>query len=237
MALRSRSLLVAGFLVVAAICARLGVWQVHRLKERRAANAVALAARLSPVEDINGHTLDSSFIGRRVRVSGHYDHAHDMLIRGREYRGVPGVEVVSPLLSGTGQAAVLIQRGFLPAPDAVTADPGEFQEPGQVTVQGIALPMDSAGGAPLQRGRQTTWARLDRSALAQRLPYPIAPLYIRQTPDSALPQFPRRQEPPPLDDGPHLSYAIQWFAFSVIALVFAGVVLLRRGDEDRPAVR
>jgi cytochrome oxidase assembly protein ShyY1 len=32
-------------------------------------------------------------------------------------------------------------------------------------------------------------------------------------------------DPPPLDDGPHLSYAIQWFAFTLIALVFAGIML------------
>jgi cytochrome oxidase assembly protein ShyY1 len=35
-----------------------------------------------------------------------------------------------------------------------------------------------------------------------------------------------------LNDGPHLNYAIQWFAFAVIALVFAGVILNQgRGSE------
>jgi surfeit locus 1 family protein len=123
---------------------------------------------------------------------------------------------------------VLVNRGFVPAPDAVTADPGKVQEPGTVRVEGIALPLDSSGGAPLQRGRQTTWARLDRSSLASRLSYPVAPFYIRQVPDSSLPRFPRRLDPPALDDGPHLSYAIQWFAFATMALVFAGIVITRR---------
>jgi cytochrome oxidase assembly protein ShyY1 len=39
---------------------------------------------------------------------------------------------------------------------------------------------------------------------------------------------------PPLDDGPHLSYAIQWFIFSTIALVGYPLILRRhaRGRED-----
>jgi len=31
--------------------------------------------------------------------------------------------------------------------------------------------------------------------------------------------LPRRWPPPTFDDGPHLSYAIQWFSFALIALV------------------
>jgi surfeit locus 1 family protein len=61
--------------------------------------------------------------------------------------------------------------------------------------------------------------------LRTRLPYSIAPFVIRQAPDSVLSRFPRRLDPPELDDGPHLSYAIQWFAFTIIALVFAGIFL------------
>jgi surfeit locus 1 family protein len=218
-------MLVAGFLLVAAVCARLGVWQVSRLRERRAANAVALAARSAPVIQLNGRSLDRSSLNRRVIVHGRYDPDHEIVLRGREYRGVPGVEIVSPLLQRTGDTAILVNRGFLPAPDAVSADPRPVRESGLVEVEGIILALDSTGGAPLHRGETTTWFRLDRRAISKALPYPIAPVYIRQAPDSALPAFPRRLDPPPLDDGPHLSYAIQWFAFTLIALVFAGIML------------
>jgi surfeit locus 1 family protein len=64
------------------------------------------------------------------------------------------------------------------------------------------------------------------------MPYQLAPWYIRQSPDTALPRFPRRLEPLPLDDGPHLSYAIQWFAFAAMAIVFGAVIL--SGAKDRP---
>jgi surfeit locus 1 family protein len=163
--------------------------------------------------------------GREVSVMGRYDHEHDLVLRGKVYGGSPGVEVVTPLVLQEGRLAVLVNRGFLPTPDAVTAQTDSVREFGRVRVEGTALALPSGGGTPLDRGGYITWARLDREALAARLPYPIAPIYIRQSPDAALPRFPRRLEPLPIDDGPHLSYAIQWFSFAVMAIVFGGVIL------------
>ena len=230
---RSRLLVALAFLLAAAVCARLGVWQLGRLRERRAANAVALSARSAPPVRLAGSVGDSGVVNRRVLARGTYDHAHDIVIRGQVYRGVPGVEIVSPLvLADELNTAVLVNRGFVPAPDAVTVDPSTFKESGEQRVEGIAFPLDTVSGLPLRRGSLTTWARLDRDAIEAHLPYRIFPFYIRQTPDSALPRFPRRLDPPALDDGPHLNYAIQWFAFAVMAVVFGGIMArLKRGSH------
>jgi surfeit locus 1 family protein len=233
MSVRARVLLAILFLAVAAICARLGVWQVHRLRERRAANAVALSARSAPVVLLDGPSSAADPAGRRVRARGRYDHAHDIILRGNAYGGVPGVEIVSPLLLDGGRQVVLVNRGFVPTPDAVTVYPDSLWEPGERSVAGIALPIGPGGGAPLQRGGRTSWARLDLAALRDSLPYPISAFYIRQLPDPSLPRFPRRLDPPVLDDGPHLSYAIQWFAFAMMAIVFAGIVLMQGRERDK----
>jgi surfeit locus 1 family protein len=228
MVLQSRFGLSIAFLVIAVVCAALGIWQVRRLQERRAANALALAARLAPMVRLGQETPAGGLVNRRVRASGRYDHARDIVLRGRAHYGVPGVEVVSPLLVDGESTAILVNRGFVPAPDAVTVELDSLQEPGTAVVQGIALRIDSGSGSPLQRGRYTTWARLDLEALRRYLPYDIYPVYIRQQPDSSLPRVPRRLEAPPLNDGPHLSYAIQWFAFGIIAAAFAGVMYRSR---------
>jgi surfeit locus 1 family protein len=226
---RARVLLVLSFVIVSIVCARLGVWQVHRLRERRAANKELRAALTQPpVELVSGIRLTTDLVNRRVRAVGHYDHVHDVVLRGRAYQGVPGVEIVSPLVLSGGRSAVLVNRGFVPAPDATTADPDTLGEPGEVVVEGIALPMETGNGMPLEHAGRTTWARLDAGALRRLLSYSIGEIYLREFPDSTKRSFPRRLDPPPLDDGPHLSYSIQWFAFSLIALVFAGIVATRK---------
>jgi surfeit locus 1 family protein len=224
---RARVVLIAGLLGFAAIAVRLGIWQLHRRAERRATNAAALALRNAPELDVatrGGQPLAN----RRVRASGTYDRSHELVVRGQVLREVPGVVLVTPLrLAGAGDTAVLVERGFVPSPDAVTLPPeaAGLTEPGPQTVHGVALPLLAAAdsGAPLEHGGGTTWKRLDLRAIRARLPYPVLDAAIRQTPDSGLPRMPRRREPPALDDGPHLSYAIQWFAFAIIAVVFAGV--------------
>ena len=236
MSSRARLLLVAFFTLAAVVCSSLGVWQVDRLRERRAGNAVALQARsAAPVQLDDRTTGDSSLIERTVWAVGRYDPAHEVVLRGRSYRGAPGVEVVTPLVFDGGRTAVLVNRGFLPAPDAMTVEADSLREPGEVRVRGIALLVPSGNSAPLERSGRTTWARLDLEALGSRMPYSLAPIYIRQLPDPALPRFPRRLEAPVINDGPHLSYAIQWFAFSIMAVVF-GVIVWRQKrvrDEDK----
>ena len=234
---RSRLALSLLFVVVAVVCARLGLWQVSRLRERRAANAVAAQARAAPPIDLDRIDQEPSLAGRRARVRGRYDHAHDIVVWGREFQGVPGVELVSPLVLEGDSTAVLIDRGFIPSPDAVTIVADSFREPGRRAVEGLAVPIASGRGMPLTREGRTTWARLDYAALRALLPYRVSSFSILQSPDSAERGFPRRQPAPTLDDGPHLSYAIQWFAFTVIALVFAGVMARPQSGAAAPPTR
>jgi len=44
---------------------------------------------------------------------------------------------------------------------------------------------------------------------------------------TASTSVPARSPPQPLDEGPHLSYAIQWFSFATIAIVGTLVAVLR----------
>ena len=217
-------------LLAAAGFVRLGVWQLDRLHQRRAANAETMTARAAPPVTLTvGVSPPESLAERRVAAEGRYDQERDVIIRGEALQGSPGVFVVTPLLLGPEGPAVLVKRGFLPAPDAVTVNLEGLHEPGEVTVRGIALPVPSGSGAPIEHGGRTTWRRLDLAALRARLPYELLPVYIQQIPDSSLPRFPRRVAPAPIDEGPHLSYAIQWFLFAGMAGAFA-VLVVGRGE-------
>ncbi len=215
---------------------RLGFWQLERLRERRAANQLAAAARQAPPL-----RLPTDFGGlaeaedRRIEVAGRYDRANEILVRGQALNGLPGLHVVTPLRMEGTDTAVLVNRGFIPAPDAVTADTAGLDEAGPQVVRGIAIAMGTGHGQPIDRRGQITWARLDRQALSEQLPYPILPFSVLQSPDSSLPSLPRRLTPAPLDDGPHLNYAVQWFLFAALAVVFAVVVVARQGSRGRAA--
>ena len=236
MSSRARYVLVALFAAAAVACLLLGRWQVGRLQERRAANAAALARRSAAAVALAPGVQRppaAELAERRVTAAGTYDHAHELVLHGQVHAGTPGVVVVTPLRLQGSDTAVLVRRGFLPTPDAMHAPTAAPAEPGTVRVTGLAaaIPSTAGGGQPLERRGRTTWRYLDRAAL-RALPYPVLPVEIRQLPDSALPSFPRCVPAPALDDGPHLSYAFQWFAFAAMALVFAGI-FLRRGAAER----
>jgi len=227
---RSRVLLLVISLLTAVLFVRLGIWQLSRLDARRAGNRVAATARGGPVVDLN--RLGSAGGARenhRVLVQGRYDRTYEVVLRGHVYRELPGVEIVTPLRIEGSDSAVMVNRGFFPSPDATFADTDSLTEVGTVRVSGVALaiPVSSdSGGALVSNGRET-WRRLDLASLRARIPYPLLDVYILQSPDSGLPRYPIRLQPAPLTDGPHLSYAIQWFAFAVIAVGGGFIFALR----------
>jgi len=202
-------------LSIAALCVRLGVWQLHRLGERRERNAAIAAARaLPPVELPVRHLTPEILRERRTVARGAYDYDHERVWAGRTYEGVPGVALLTPLRLSDG-SAVFVDRGWVPSPDGMHVDHRRFREGDSAAVAGLAL--------PLPRGRGDA----DPDRLRDSLPYAVLPIVIRL--DGAAVPHPAglaRWPTPALDNGPHLSYAIQWFSFAAIAVV--GTVLLLR---------
>jgi surfeit locus 1 family protein len=212
-------------LAAAAVCARLGVWQLHRLRERRERNTTLLAARERPPLEVTRTLMPDSARGRRLHARGIYDYAHERLWRARTYQGVPGVALITPLRLADG-AAVLVDRGWAPSPDAYHVDQQAYREPDSAHVLGIGMP------APRARGD------VDPATLGEALPYPVLPFLIQLVPSdrrtAGPPDRPLRWPAPELTDGPHLSYAIQWFSFAVIILV-GSVALARSRGRGRGA--
>jgi surfeit locus 1 family protein len=243
MRLSRREVLAGVFaLLVAAVCVRLGFWQLDRLEQRRARNAALAAALAEPPVVLDEATVraieddPARFVNRRVAASGAYDPAGEVVLRGRVHDGRPGVHLATPLVL-EGGAAVLVLRGWVPSPDGASVDPRPYAEPGRRTVEGVlqAVPVTEDGGAPststANRVRTLTHRRLDLPSLRSRSPRPLLPLYLQQLPgpDSTRAVPPVRVPLPERSNGPHLSYAVQWFSFAAIALAgYAVLVLLPR---------
>lgn len=218
-------------LIAGGVCVRLGFWQLDRLAGRRAATATALGQRNRAA--VRFEALEGPAENRRVIVSGAYDFAREIVLRGRARDGVPGVEVVTPLRPLGSDTAVLVLRGYVPSADAISYDGAIHREPESATVAGIVMvvPDDPAGAAPSMRNKLETWRRLDLASIRARLPYPVSAVYIMADSPAPASPAPWRSRPPALDDGPHLNYAIQWFAFATIAFGGAAALWWRRRQE------
>jgi surfeit locus 1 family protein len=219
----------------AGVFVRLGVWQLHRLAERRARNALVTARLQAPDADVSTLTGDSASLRfRRVHVAGTPDYEHELVYASRSYKGSPGVNILTPVRVAGHDTAVIVDRGWVYAPDGETVDLAKWRERDSIFTGYVEEFPSVAGAMSPEHPRVIT--RLGYDAVKRALPFPIAPVYVVMLGDSVIaPDRLARLTPPPLDEGPHLNYAIQWFAFAVIALVGAGVVIRqRRGTKTEP---
>lgn len=214
-----------------AMFVRLGFWQLDRRTERRAANAVIAARLAQPEVAYTTLRLDSAAVYRRAVVRGVPDTAWEFWISGRSRNGSPGVHIMTPVRVPRTDTAVLVNRGWVYAPDAATADLAAWRERRQ-EFHGFVMQLSATTAAPGVKGRALR--RLSSNGARHMLPYPVHTRYLVSQ-DSAARGSPARLPLPALDDGPHLSYAIQWFCFAAIALGGAAIVGLRYRDAERGA--
>jgi surfeit locus 1 family protein len=218
--------IVAVAAIVAVVCIALGFWQLQRLADRRALNAeirTARSATPTTVRTVDDFGALSAF--RSVVVEGTYDVEGEVVLYGRSLDGEPGHFVVTPLALDDG-SGVLVLRGWVPfsldrAP-VVEAAPSV----GHVVVEGWLIAPESRGRSlPDRDGIVRT---LDISGIGDRLPFDLAPFAIQlraQDPPNA--ELPVPVPLPELSEGPHLSYAIQWFCFAAVAVAGAAILVRR----------
>jgi cytochrome oxidase assembly protein ShyY1 len=223
---------IAFHLVIAALVVlmvSLGFWQLRRLDQRQERNA-AVRERSALAEEPIGDWLNPSSTAddvaaaewRPLSARGSYDTAATVLIRNRSLDGVPGYHVVTPIVTGDG-TAVLVNRGFIPRGSSTSTPAPPPAPSGTVEVIGRVRPTQARGMFGLSdpdEGTLTEAHRIDVARLAEQLPHPVIPAYLElqaTTPQPAGPQ-PALLPLPELDEGPHLSYAIQWFLFSAMAI-------------------
>jgi surfeit locus 1 family protein len=219
---------------------RLGIWQLERLEQRRATNAL-IASRLNqPPLQLTGQAIDAETNEyRSIVVTGTYDHSQEVVLRNRSRGGVPGMDILTPLRMTGSDQSVLVNRGWVPLLQAEAAARQQFVVAGTVTVTGIVrkpqAPIGSWGPQDQRRDGQRldSWFRADVARIAEQIPYPILPFYIEQLPVPGAPDLPHPQPNIELGEGPHLGYAIQWFSFATILVCGYAAFVVTRSNEQR----
>ena len=215
----------------AAIFISFGLWQLRRLDSRRESNALLASRRFAPEVDPSALPSDTGAARfRRVRLQGRYDFDNEIVhtLRGRS--GSPGVNILTPLLRAGNDTAILVNRGWVYAPDGMTVDTRPWREADTLNGTGFVETFPTSGVfAPPNPERPRAFRRLDRGALSKIFPYPIASYYAVLSDTSTnrnpalgatpSPNVPPRVEPATLDEGPHRNYAVQWFSFAAISII------------------
>jgi cytochrome oxidase assembly protein ShyY1 len=208
-------------LLAVVVMVNLAFWQLRRLDERRTFNAEVTSRSEAPPVPIGDLLTEPGFTPdgaawRVVSASGTWL-PQQIVLFNRFQNGAAGDNVITALRQDDG-STVLVNRGFValgskpPAPPSGRVDilgtvrPTQVRQRGELTDSGLAV---------------TEVRRVDVPLLTKQFPGKGTPFFLELI-SSAPPVTagdPVPVLPPELSEGPHLSYAGQWFIFSICAVV------------------
>jgi len=215
-----------GWLLVAIVfaiaCVFLSQWQFDRRAHRVAeislveknydASPIALDAKMlegqaSKVNSLKWHP---------VSVSGHYLPDQAVLARNRPKSGQPGFESVVPFVTDAG-AILAVSRGWLPtgnlqdSPDSIPLPSPEAQ-----TITARLVPSEQKVDRAAPTGQV---ANLHLPAIAESTGLDLNTSWYLVMQSESVPQAkaPAQLLRPSTDEGNHLSYALQWILFGILA--------------------
>jgi cytochrome oxidase assembly protein ShyY1 len=221
--------------VFAVACVGLASWQIDRRSEAVSKiERVAANYDLDPValEEVSSLDTDSvvAYEWRLVEFSGNYITEDAWLVRNRAIAGQPGFVQIVPFETETG-ATVVVERGWIAADSYLNPSRALLPSEANKTIiarvrLGEVIPnRDSPTG-------QLTSINLPeiRELLAQELE---TNFYLRMVTESpAEDSNPQPLSRPVLDEGNHLSYAVQWIIFAAMGF-FAFFWAIRQEQEYR----
>lgn len=202
----------------------LGFWQLDRLEQKRTYNTTMAERWRQEPFDLNAEPLPQNLDDlefQRITADGYFDFANQVIIKSQIYYDAPGIALVTPFVFADGRA-VLVARGWVPADQASPQSLAQLEEPAGAPVIGLIKPSQAPpNGQPSSPPAtpQSEWFRIDIPAIQAQMPYALEPAWIQQLPETGRPidKLPIREEPMALDEGNHMSYAVQWFSFALIA--------------------
>lgn len=210
--------------------AQLGFWQLDRLEWRRGVNAQAWARLNAPPVAVNGDTVwAADWHDRQAVARGILDYRSQVGIKNRFHKEEAGIHLLTPMRLEGSDVVLMVDRGWIPQA-WVSGDWSEYDEDaGLVEVRGLLQNANPhPPGSDIDASPDRLYHREDLVLLGRVLDMDVAPMFLLLQPvEEDSPGWPRRQPKVlHLSEGNHLSYAIQWFLFSLILGV--GYVLMVR---------
>ena len=167
-----------------------------------------------------------------VIVQGEYLVEDTLVARNRPRAGVPGFEVLVPFETESGER-VIVDRGWVPTgrdssePESVPAPPT-----GQARIIIRVIPGEETIDRDAPEGQV---ASIHLPHIEQQLGYDVADeaygLMAAESPQMDV--TPRQMPEPQRDEGPHLSYSMQWFTFGLMGFAVWGWLAYQKAVRNR----
>ncbi len=224
----------------------LGDWQLGRARDKQAlidAWGRGEAARI----DITARRLDGLPRYQSVSARGSYLSARQILLDNMPSAdGRPGYRVLTPFRRQATQRLLLVDRGWVPlGNDRARLPPLEVGEGDReiagrldrLPVPGLRLEDGARSGTGLAARWPTVLNFPTATELAAALGAPVEVEIMLLDPQAAD-GYQRRWQPSlHLSPERHLAYAIQWFAFGILAALVTIVTAVRRGRARAGSAR
>jgi surfeit locus 1 family protein len=225
-------------LTAAAVLAflQLGRWQWHRAEYKRHIAAEFSAGNQTP-QPLGDRSTAAVPRYTQVRVRGSYDPVHQFLLENLSHDGEPGYQVLTPLQLDDGRV-LLVNRGWLPLTRSRQEMPDiHLGQTSGVEVSGRldALPVAGISLGRLPPPAGSPWPKLASFPTMTDLSVAFGrPLEAQQLLlNAGEPQgYVRDWHVGGIGPERHIAYAVQWWAFALLALI----LYVRLNWQRRPAV-
>ena len=208
------------------LCLVAADWQYTRGVDRQARNNI-IEERIarSPIELSSRDAVLDNNEWQSITTSGRFDSTQQILLRNRYWEGKYGYEVLT-LFTNTSGEKFWVDRGWVKAGATATTPPEVTAVPtGDVSITGrfrldSSLPRGSFFALPATG--EGLVSELNAQSQLDTKKFYIDLLSGSEA--SLTPAAPAQL--PPLSDGPHKAYALQWLFFG--GLIVYGRILIRR---------
>lgn len=245
----------------------LGPWQLNKGEQKSAFNhRLEAAMQYDPVPAAEVLPRDGSSAGlekewTHVQLQGRFITDAEVLLRNRPVSSSPAFQILTPFQTDAGQT-ILVNRGWVPPVEG--ADVPEIPNPPtwEVTVTGYVRMSEAEANTPPTQSQgftQVTGIHTETigeevepelkaaDALSSGQKTPLVEEYIQldeasvdamneqDSSDATINAIPL----PQLDNGPHLSYGIQWITFGIAApaaLIWFGYSEIRERRREKQEI-
>ena len=221
-----------------AACIALGCWQLERARQKDASIDEFRRGAAAAV-DVTARPLDGLARYQAVKARGAYEPDRQIVLDNMpSAQGRPGYRVLTPFRRTAGGGLLLVDRGWLPLGDSRERLPAVDEPDGMREIAG-RIDNPPAPGLRMRTAigdAAGSWPRLmnfpTADELAAALGEPIEARLVLldpQAPDG----YERNWQPEArMNPARHRAYAIQWFAFALLAVAALVIGSRRRGVQE-----